>query len=357
MSRRKSSGKGRRALLAIGGTAAVAVVVAGAASFEVLKGHVETAAPSVSPPATAEVTRRTMERWITVSGAATYGRAQPLTGHAEGTVTWLPAPGTVLRRGDVLARVDDRPIVLLYSELPAYRELALDAKGEDVKEFTTNLSALGYGGFTPGDTYTAGVEAAVKRWQKALGAPETGRIALGDVVYADGARRVAERGAAIGAAAVSELLTVTGTTPKAKLTVPDARSELAVKGVRLKVYTAGGRSTDATVVSVGAPRTDAGGENVQDVTVSLADPSVVSAGTGRDAGALTGRYLAGRHENVLTVPVPALLALSGGGHGVEVLDGDGRGHVVTVRLGLFVDGRVEVSGDGLAAGDKVGAAR
>ncbi|MDX2649118.1 peptidoglycan-binding protein [Streptomyces sp. PA03-1a] len=358
MSRRKSSGKGRRTLLILGGTAAVAVVVlAGAASSGVLGGHTKTAAPSASPPATAEVTRKTMERWITVPGAVTYGSARPLTGHAQGTVTWLPASGTVLRRGDELARIDDRPVVLLYGKLPAYRELALDTKGEDVKVFTTNLSALGYGGFTPGDTYTAGVEAAVKRWQKALGAAETGKIALGDVVYADGARRVAQRGAAIGAAAVPELLTVTGTTPRAKLTVPVEDSELAVKGVRLKVSTTGGKSTDATVISVGAPHTGDSGENVQDVTVSLVDPSAVSRGTGRGSGTLTGRYLAGRHENVLTVPVSALLALSGGGYGVEVLDGHGRGHVVAVRIGLFVDGRVEVTGEGLAPGAKVGTAR
>ncbi|MEU4091065.1 peptidoglycan-binding protein [Streptomyces sp. NPDC026673] len=359
MSRRKGSGKGRRTLLVLGGTAAVAVVVlAGAASSGVLGGRTKTAAPSASPPATAEVTRKTMERWITVPGAVTYGSAQPLTGHAQGTVTWLPASGTVLRRGDALARVDNRPVVLLYGKLPAYRELAPNTKGEDVEEFTTNLSALGYGGFTPGDdTYTAGVEAAVKRWQKALGGAETGRIALGDVVYADGARRVAQRGAAIGAAAVPELLTVTGTTPRAKLTVPVEDAELAVKGVRLKVSTTGGGSTDATVIAVGGPHTDDSGGNVQDVTVSLADPSAVSSGTGRGSGTLTGRYLAGRHENALTVPVSALLALSGGGYGVETLDGHGRGHVVAVRLGLFVDGRVEVTGDGLAPGTKVGTAR
>ncbi|MDX2851364.1 peptidoglycan-binding protein [Streptomyces sp. PA03-3a] len=355
MSRRKERGRGRHARLAAGGAAGAAVVaLAGAASLGHLGGRSTSSEPAASPPATAEVTRKTMERWITVEGTVTYGAARPLTGHAQGTVTWLPAPGTVLRRGDELARIDDRPVVLLYSDLPAYRELARGVKGEDVLAFTTNLAALGYGGFTPGETYTEGVEAAVKRWQKALGVPESGKISLGDVVYADGPRRVARRGATVGGAAVPDLLTVTGTTPRARFAVPAEDSELAVKGVRLKVSAADGKSTDATVTTVGIPHTDESGEQVQDVAASLTRPSAV---TGGGAGGLTGRYLAGRHEKVLTVPVSAVLALAGGGYGVEVLDGNGRSHVVAVRLGLFVDGRVEVSGDGLSPGTRVGAAR
>jgi multidrug efflux pump subunit AcrA (membrane-fusion protein) len=60
-------------------------------------------------------------------------------------------------------------------------------------------------------------------------------------------------------------------------------------------------------------------------------------------------------HNVLAVPVTALLARSGGGYSVELVAGDGTHHLVRVNLGLFDDaaGMVQVSGTGLAAGQRV----
>jgi multidrug efflux pump subunit AcrA (membrane-fusion protein) len=60
-------------------------------------------------------------------------------------------------------------------------------------------------------------------------------------------------------------------------------------------------------------------------------------------------------KNVLAVPVTALLARAGGGYSVEVVAGDATHHLVRVRLGLFDDaaGMVQVSGSGLAAGQRV----
>jgi multidrug efflux pump subunit AcrA (membrane-fusion protein) len=55
-------------------------------------------------------------------------------------------------------------------------------------------------------------------------------------------------------------------------------------------------------------------------------------------------------ENVLAVPVEALLALAEGGYGVET-QADHR--LVPVQTGLFADGQVEVSGPDLRPGLKV----
>jgi len=54
-------------------------------------------------------------------------------------------------------------------------------------------------------------------------------------------------------------------------------------------------------------------------------------------------------------PVTALLARSGGGYAVEVVDKGGAHHLVAVSLGLFddADGLVQVTGSGLAAGQEV----
>ena len=50
--------------------------------------------------------------------------------------------------------------------------------------------------------------------------------------------------------------------------------------------------------------------------------------------------------------VAALLALAEGGYGVQVVDGSTT-RIVAVRTGLFADGKVEISGNGLRAGMKV----
>ncbi len=57
----------------------------------------------------------------------------------------------------------------------------------------------------------------------------------------------------------------------------------------------------------------------------------------------------------LVVPVTALLASSGGGYAVEVVDPGGIHHLVSVSLGLFDDaeGLVQVTSSGLAAGQAV----
>jgi multidrug efflux system membrane fusion protein len=58
---------------------------------------------------------------------------------------------------------------------------------------------------------------------------------------------------------------------------------------------------------------------------------------------------------VLAVPVGALLALAEGGYGLEVVRG-GTSAVVAVDTGMFADGKVEVSGGGIAEGTVVGVA-
>jgi hypothetical protein len=53
------------------------------------------------------------------------------------------------------------------------------------------------------------------------------------------------------------------------------------------------------------------------------------------------------------VPVSALLALSGGGYGLELVTATGGHRLVGVTAGIFAGGLVQVSGAGLAPGSKV----
>ena len=56
--------------------------------------------------------------------------------------------------------------------------------------------------------------------------------------------------------------------------------------------------------------------------------------------------------HVLAVPVNALLALTGGGYGVDVVTGK-TSHLVGVTTGLYSDTLVQVSGSGITAGSLV----
>lgn len=57
-------------------------------------------------------------------------------------------------------------------------------------------------------------------------------------------------------------------------------------------------------------------------------------------------------RNVLAVPVNALLALQGGGYGVQLVTA-GTSHLVGVTTGLYSNNLVQVSGSGISAGMRV----
>ena len=72
----------------------------------------------------ATVTRRSLSRQTQFNGTLGYAGSYTVLARARGTVTWLPKVGQVIRQGQVLYRVDQAPVVLLYGSTPAYRTLA-----------------------------------------------------------------------------------------------------------------------------------------------------------------------------------------------------------------------------------------
>jgi peptidoglycan hydrolase-like protein with peptidoglycan-binding domain len=182
--------------------AAGALVLAVAAVLAVLLlgsgsgGHhgAETGVPTGDT--TASVTRRTLSESSTVDGTLGYGTTLELYDRVGGTFTWLPSVGNVIGRGGTLWRIDDLPVVLMYGSVPAYRTLKEGVgSGPDVSELNQNLIDLGfdpYGAISDEESFGEATAAAVKRWQKAEGLPETGEVELGRVVFAPGARRVTD---------------------------------------------------------------------------------------------------------------------------------------------------------------------
>ena len=98
----------------------------------------------VAPTSLATVTTRTLSETTPVSGTLGYAGGYTVLGGMSGKITALPAAGQVIRNGQVLYRVDDAPVVLLYGSTPAYRALVEGVTGKDVSELNRDLVELGY---------------------------------------------------------------------------------------------------------------------------------------------------------------------------------------------------------------------
>lgn len=304
-------------------------------------------------PVTAAVKRMDLAAKETLTGELGYGTEHSLTGHRPGTVTAVPAQGAVLDRGASVYQVDARPIVLFLGTLPLYRTVAAGmTDGPDVKLVEENLRDLGYRGFgAPDTTFTTATETAIKKWQKAIGVDQTGVIELGDVVVTPTPVRVSSVTAALGADANGEVLKYTDTTRWVTVDLTETQKSLAVVGAKVTL-TVNGKPVPGTVRTVvPATPTDSRDPNGQNsaaytATVSIDDVAAIGAA---DAGPVDVVVTSAEKKGVLAVPVGALLALAEGGYAVELPTGK----LVAVTTGLFANGMVEVSGQGLTEGMKV----
>jgi peptidoglycan hydrolase-like protein with peptidoglycan-binding domain len=312
------------------------------------------------PPSKAKVAKQTLVDTENHSGDLGYGSATTLNGKVPGTITGLPDSGATVDRGKPAYKVDNLPVVLMFGSLPAYRPLAEGTEGADVKQFEQNLAALGYKGFTVDEEFSATTTTAVKKWQKALGLEETGMVDLGRVVYVQAAVRVDTLKAAVGdsAAPGSPVYTYTGMTRQVLVTLESTDQRLAVKDAPVTVALPNGKTVGGKIIATRTVADSGGGANPMEqqkattkieVTVSIDDPA---AADGLDKATADVSFTASKREDVLVVPVAALLALAEGGYGVQVADGSGT-RIMKVETGLFAGGKVEVTGSGLTEGTEV----
>ena len=339
-------------------------ITTGAGGVAVLAGAVAVAAAGIGgadprpaaatdlPPATTPVTRTTLTQTTNVSGTLGYGDAVNVAAHGHGTLTWLPAAGATIQRGQQVYRADDAPVPLWYGGLPLYRTLRSGMSGADVKEVEENLAALGYTGFTVDDDYTSATATAVRKWQHDLGVTENGTVDPAAVVLAPGAIRVAQVKAALGDPAGGQLLSYTPTTRTVTIALDVGKQDLAKVGAKATITLPDNRTIQGTVSRVGSVATagQQGNPATIDVVVDLADQSALG---GLDQAPVDVTLTAAQAADVLTVPVAALVALAEGGYGVQVVNGSSVRYVA-VKTGMFANGRVEISGSGITAGTIVG---
>jgi peptidoglycan hydrolase-like protein with peptidoglycan-binding domain len=279
------------------------------------------------------------------------------------TYTELPTVGQVLRRGQTLFEIDGTPVVLLYGKTAAWRAFRTGMNpGRDVGQLNANLGALGYGSSLSGDAFTAETANAIRAFQAAHGLPQTGELLLGSVLFEPGAVRVTSvtptRGATVQAGPV---LAVTSTVRQVTIDL-DAAAQTGVKvGNPVLITLPDNTTTPGRVTYVGTVATtpsadeEGGGGGNESPTIEVDVTPTNPAATGTlDQAPVSVSVTTASVRNALVVPVNALLALAGGGYAVEVAGAGGR-RLVGVDVGLFDDaeGLVEVSGQGLAPGQRV----
>lgn len=201
---------------------------------------------------------------------------------------------------------------------------------------------------------TAGLMAAIRRWQTHVGMPATGVLGIGDVSVQTGAVRVGTVQAQSGDDATGDLMTVSSTTKKVSIPVDATQVGTMSPGDRVTVTLPDNSTARGTIDVVGST---AATDNSQGdtsgsapaqltVTVSLSDTGAVRKLT---SAPVQVAFTSETHKGVLAVPVGALLALSEGGYAVQLPGG----RLIAVRTGMFAKGLVEVTGTGLTAGLKV----
>jgi multidrug efflux pump subunit AcrA (membrane-fusion protein) len=279
------------------------------------------------------------------------------------TFTALPSVGQIVARGQSLYEIGGQPVLLLYGATRATRAFIVGmSPGRDVAELNANLDALGYGQELSGDEFTTGTATAIRALQSAHGASTTGELLVGSVVFESGPVRITSVTPTVGAAVMpGPVLAITSTARQVKLAL-DASEQSSVRlGDTVTITLPDNQTTPGRITYVSSVATSPSsggkgtGEEESAPTVEVQATPTDPATTGRlDQAPVNVEITTESAQNVLAVPVDALLALAGGGYAVELADG--RVHrLVAVTVGLFDDaeGLVQVSGQGLSAGQRV----
>jgi peptidoglycan hydrolase-like protein with peptidoglycan-binding domain len=333
-----------------------------------LRGSSEGSDSDAQATATARVARRDLVQRHTVSGTLGYADARDVVNSRQGTITSLAEEGSVAGRGAVLYRVDGEPVVLFFGDQPAWRPLETGVtEGSDVRQLEQNLHALGYDDpdeLTSDDSFDASTADAVERWQADIGLEETGRVEVGDVVFLPGERRIGSASGLLGGRAQpGQPILATSSTARLVTAEIDASEQRDVAvGDKVTIDLLNGTTTTGTITEVEKVAVVSGGETGEGQTADDSTTSTITFEVRPDKPALTGRLdqapvevgvTSERAKNVLSVPVSALLALQGGGYGVEVVRGEEK-TIVPVTPGLYSDGGyVEITRGGVKAGDVV----
>jgi hypothetical protein len=386
------------ALLAAVVAAIVAVVIV------TRRGSAQAAQHHATDPAgAATVQRRDLVETDTESGTLSYNNPQTVYDSLDGTLTWLPQVGQVIKPGHALFKVDDQPVLLMNGTTPAFRELsASDTPGSDIEQLNRDLVKLGFNraNIVVDDEWQYATTVGVEELQAAHDLTETGTLTLGQVVFLPGAQLVGTLettvgsgggggGSASGSSSSSSGSSSSGTPSSsgsataimqtsstqlvATVDLDASKQSEARVGEKVTVQMPSGSFVNGRVIAVspvaqnasssgsgGGGSSGGGSSSSSSSSSSSGSSSTVPVtialhghhnGVGLDQAAVSVNFAQARANNVLSIPVTALLARAGGGYAVQEAAAPHK--LIVVKVGLFAAGYVQISGAGVYPGLRV----
>lgn len=310
----------------------------------------EPAASAAPKRLTEEVERGDLTETKDETGSVSYGQAWSAPIDTQGIVTKRHDKGTVVNPGETLIWIGNKPVTLATGDTPLYRTLELQGTkkskhmtGEDVRqlqEFLLSQGADDKERLEADGIFGVSTKRALKEWQKAQGLEETGTIDRTQLVFHPEPVRI-DNEPQIGANFSDLQVTEKAQEVKARFDTK-SRAFLPIGGT-VDIETGDG-TIRGTITDVASVVGDDGSQKLE-ATVEAATP--LPDGVER-VNIVATRTVA---SDALHVPVRAVLALAGGGYGLEV-ETSGGVELRAVELGSVVDDVVEISGD-FAEGDRV----
>lgn len=369
---------GRRrvaAALAVLLVAAVVIIV-------VLVTRTSSTNPTTPVPVTGAVTvaRRDLVETDTESATVSYADPQTVYDRLSGTITWLPSVGQPIKPGQRLFEIDSQPVLLLDGTTPAYRTLSAgDSDGQDILALNRNLVDLGFNpdGIVIDDAWQSATTAGVKALQASLREAETGSLPVGQVAFLPGEQIVAALDAGLGSvggggggpatgasgssaassagpsASAMPILETTSTHLIVTVDLAASSQSEASVGEQVTVEMPAGNTVDGVITAVSpvaASSSSPSSNSAATIPVTIKLRAHVS-GAGLDQAAVSVNFAKAVANNVLSVPVTALLATPGGGFVVAEAQAPHR--LIALTTGLFAAGYVQISGPGIHAGLQV----
>jgi hypothetical protein len=391
--------------------AAVLVAVSATGGVVVMSSATQTTqAAQEPPPNTVKVKKGKLSAMVSLAGTLTYrarsdGSPYSVINQALGRYTELPENGDKVECGDVLYRVDNKPVLLLCGTVPAYRDLYFGDVGKDAGQLNRNLHTLGYDAkagvdIDPDyDAFTDKTLRAFQLLQHDKGLSVTGYLAIGDAVFLPESVRIAKVSGELGGSAQpgaqpggsaqpgaqpggsaqpsaqpggsaqpsaqpggsaqpgAQVLYATSDTLEVQVDLEASQQGEVKEGDPAQITLPGNKLVTGKVDRLGRVAQVPAGQNTNagaaiiPAYISLDDPDTAR---GLDKAPVQVDITTGGVESALSVPVTSLIGKSGGGFAVEVVRDGGRRELVAVKLGLFdtAGGRVQVEGD-LSEGDQV----
>jgi hypothetical protein len=350
---------------------------------------------------TTTVVRTDLTTTATYNATVGFDALQTVTGTGPGTITQLPAAGSVVKRGQPLYWVDDQPVVVFYGTAPLFRTLGMPDPGTAQVALQSAQAGLlaAQQALTTAENQEKPISqatlaldrAAVAQAQNTVttdqtalnqaSAPPAGQdvttvaanlAALGDLPASEAdmstwtyALTRAVKGfqqsagmAATGTLGPGQVVVVPGPARVGAVTAqvgaPASSPVLSLTGTtKLITFTANGNLHTGQLLAMSAP----GGASLNGRIVTLApagsnlhvqaeadDPGALPA-----SGSVSVIVTTSSHPGVLAVPVEALLALANGGYALQTP----AGQLLPVSVGVISNDQEEVSGPGIHTGLRV----